>query len=150
MTIFKKSLALKQLSLKDVQSLFGGQNFYLKGDGTAYIEVVKMREAVKCRRFKVKLTNDQLKELNRLLKECNFFSISISNRPGLPDEASSEINVLLISGEKKTVTKWASDKHPDFDSIYNWLLNIIRETEVAFKPFYAGNYQYDWKPNSND
>ena len=145
-----ESFEIEELTLKDVQPLFGGQNFFLESDGLVFVESVNMREKVKCKRYKLKLSNEQLKELADLISKHNFFTITIPERPGKPDEARPTIRIKLRSGEEKVIKKWANDTHQDFDAIYNWLLDIIKNIKENLVPFHIGVYEHDWTPDSDD
>ena len=144
------SFKIEVLILKDVQPLFGGNNFYLYCDGIVFVESVNMREEIKCKRYKLKLSNEQLKILAELISKHNFFTITIPERPGKPDEARPAITVKLLSGEEKEVMKWANDTHEDFDAIYNWLLDVIKIIKENLVPFHLGVYEHDWTPECDD
>jgi hypothetical protein len=139
---------LEELILIDVQALFGGQKFFLKGNGMVYFETVTLREAIHSRRYKLYLNEMELKELEELIFTHNFFEIMIPERSGLPDEASPALTIRLHSGKERTVWKWESDKHTDFDAIYNWILVLIKKVQNDTLPYYLGVYEDEWKPKA--
>ncbi len=143
----KRALTIDVLTLRDVQPLFGGQNFYVKKEGNCIIQLVTMREKVQERRYKFVLQKEKISALEQLLRTSDFLNLQNSTRPGEPDEASPTIAVKFTSGKEKSVWKWAEDKNPRFDAIYNQILELIREVTSAIKPFYAGRYEYVWKPD---
>ncbi len=142
----KKELTIELLSLKDVQPLFGGRNFFLRKDSNCVIQVVTMREKIQERRYKLTLQKEKIIALEQLLTKNDFLTVEGSTRPGEPDEASPTITAKFTSGKEKSVWKWDNDKNPRFDAIYNWILELINVNTGSIKPFYEGRYQYDWKP----
>jgi hypothetical protein len=134
--------------LRDVQPLFGGRKLYLSGDGNGVCQiVVRKREATGLyeKRFGVTLSPDARRSLANLIKEHSFFEIFIKERAGLPDEARPAITITLVSGQSLRVTKWANDKNPDFDPIYDALLEQIRLAQAG-TPIYEGPYDPRWVP----
>ena len=139
-------MPLKQSSLIDIQPLFGGQNLFLNSNGDIIAEIVRMREKIKCKRYKFNVPKSKINEFKDLLNEHNFPKIDIPERAGVPDEARPKIKIILNDGSKWTKSKWANDKHEDFDKIYGWMLNIINEAEEKYEPFYKGSFEYNWRP----
>jgi hypothetical protein len=72
-------------------------------------------------------------------------TLQVKDRPGVPDEARTSIAVVTKGGTAAKVTKWASEKHPDFDTVYGYLRAICSRTEAG-KPIYAGVYDWEWRP----
>ena len=135
--------SLKQVVLQDVHPLWGGRNLYLFGDGKLFVQMVE--RGGEETRYALQVEPARVEELARLLAEHRFMEIEIEDRPGLPDEARPEIDVVWQSGAHKTVAKWANDTHPDFDAIYAWLLELA-EGVTDQSPVYAGPYEEDWRP----
>jgi hypothetical protein len=82
----------------------------------------------------LKIEAEKLREIDDLLVEVEFGTIQIQARPGKPDEAHPKITVHYRSGEKAEKEKWANDVHPEFDKVYNWLLQLAKEIEAKGTP----------------
>lgn len=143
---FGEQMEIEKLILDDIQPLWGGFRFYLKEDGVLEFEIVEMRKQPQLRRYKTTLSVEILKEIDELIVKHDFFNIKIPERPGVPDEAHPDITVVLKSGNKRTIEKWANDKHEDFDAILSWILGIIETTKISTKPYYEGSYEREWNP----
>jgi len=132
-----------QIVLKDVQPLWGGRNLYLWHDGTLYIQIVEQGQES---RYATQTAPEQVAELEALLAEHNFAAIEIPDRPGMPDEAHPAIEVWWQSGEFTSAAKWDTDTHPDFDAVYDWLVNLANETVEGETAVYSGPYEPNWQP----
>ncbi len=144
----KVMVKLDQIVLLDVQGLHGGRDLWIAADGSGTCRVVRAPEGeepgLQSTRYSVRLSKEQQAAIVELVKKHDYFSIKTSNRIGIPDEAFPYI--LIKSGQKTyAVGKWQSDKHPQFDPIYQALLNIVntaKKGEVNKK----GSYDMDWQP----
>ena len=136
-------IPFKTVVLKDGQGLFGGQNVYVNAKGTCIVQVVVAgnRES----RYELALTPGKIKELENLLSQHNFWAIRIPKRPGRPDEANPKITAVPKKGKANTVSKWAGDRHADFDPIYQWLVGVATSAQQT-KPSFQGRHSTKWKP----
>jgi hypothetical protein len=134
---------LELVVLRDVHPLWGGRNVYLMGDGALYVQLVEKGQQET--RYALRLAPAKVAELEDLLREHRFTRIETEDRPGQPDEARPVIEVRWQSGESKTVAKWANDVHPNFDAIYDWLIELA-ESVTDQTPVYVGPYKGDWQP----
>ncbi|MFQ6102516.1 MAG: hypothetical protein ACE5OS_14985 [Anaerolineae bacterium] len=135
--------SLKSAILRDVHPLWGGRNVYLFGDGRLFVQMVA--RGAQESRYALQVEPARVEELARLLREHRFMQIEIEDRPGMPDEARPEIEVVWQSGARKAVARWANDTHPDFDAIYSWLVELA-ESATGQTPVYVGPYEEDWRP----
>jgi len=139
---------LKQAILRDIQQLYGGQSLYLKNNGTAYVQVVRMRQNIKERRYKFSVPEEKIEKLEELIFVHDFFNIVIREREGHPEESKIKIKIILDNGREEIVEKWSGDQHKDFDTIYNFLFDIIETAKENAVPTYKGPYDFSWRPES--
>jgi hypothetical protein len=133
---------LEQLVLLDVQGLWGGQNLYVWGDGAVVVQMVG-DGCHQERRYRLNWDEARIRELEDLLRRHNFFRLHLAKpRLMLPDGGYPQLRVRLASGEEHATAKLANDKHRDFDAIYEWLLERVKEAEAG-QPEYVG--EFDWK-----
>ena len=145
----KNENTLQAVMLKDVHPFYGGQNLYLRRDGTGFCQVVTWKAEASGfyeQRYRIALSSDSIQHLADLIKSHSFFQLSTIERAGLPDEARPTISVTLISGKSLSISKWANDKHPDFDVIYEALLEYIQAAKLS-RPLYEGTYNHRWVPD---
>lgn len=129
------------LTLRNVQGLIGGQNVYIRGQQRIVtVQVVTPTESgFHEQRFQWRLTDTQRYDLLDILAKHPPWEIHIPPRPGIPDEPHQEITFDGMMDKSVTVAKWAGDRHPDFDALYNYLQRYVRQTE-KMKPVWAGRY----------
>lgn len=120
---------LKLVTLGDIHALWGGRSVSVKGDGTVSVAVVDRRR--KRSVYELKLSAAEVKALEKLVADGKFFTMTTNDRPGVPDEARPTVTVELVSGKKRSVSKWANDKHAGFDPVYNWLLALAKRAGKA-------------------
>jgi len=132
-----------QLVLRDVQGLFGGEDVYVGGSGECTIRMVAA--GMKEKRFRLKLTAEETLALRRACIESDLADLKIKDRPGIPDEAHPELSLTSAAGETRKVAKWANDKVPAFDKVYQ-ALRALKEKTKDLKPEYEGPYDRAWKP----
>lgn len=140
---------LDQIILRDVHPLYGGQNLYLARDGTGFCQLVSRRPGVSTffeKRYRVALPADAMQKLLRLMSEHSFIDIASSVKPGLPDSARPKISARFASGKSVSVDRWIHDNDPDFDAIYQTLLDIVRSVQTG-KLAYEGQYDLKWVPD---
>ena len=114
--------------LRDVQGLYGGQNVYVAPDGTVHVQIVRAEESqpeLQERRYRFVLKDTQRLELKQLLVQHPPSRIRIPHHPGIPDQARPEITVIYPDGTAVTVAKWDDDRHPDFDALYESVMDCI-------------------------
>ncbi|HUT59766.1 MAG TPA: protease inhibitor I42 family protein [Phycisphaerae bacterium] len=142
--------AFQSVVLRDVQGLSGGQDLWLFADGRLIVQVVRFGDRTRpCSRYATRLDANALAKVGRLLTERKFFKIKTRDRAGVPDEAHPAITVRSAEGKEHTVRKWANDKHPDFDAIYEELLGLVKSA-CRGQPEYAGAYDRAWAPKPAD
>lgn len=140
---------LKSFVLYDVQGLFGGHALWVAEDNTAIVQVVNPAPPDKVglweKRYKTKLTAEQRAEVERLVGAYDFLRLKIKDRSAVPDEARSTIVLVTKNGEKANVGKWANDKNPRFDRLYEYLHSICRLNEGR-ELVSEGAFDQDWQP----
>lgn len=120
------SPSFETIILRDVHALWGGREVKLHSDGALDVRVVAPGGEES--RYTARLSPARVIELSNLLEAHRFATIQPpQERAPVPDEARPEIEVVWQSGERTVVAKWANDVHPDFDAIYNWLLQVSDE-----------------------
>ncbi len=130
---------VQQIVLRDVQGLWGGRDLCLRADGSLDVRVVDPRKGAKAvSQYALKLSDEQVAEVAKLVADRAFFKIEIANRPGVPDEARPTISVRLADGTEKSVAKWANDKHADFDALYAHLLGLCKLATTKGKLVWQG------------
>jgi len=129
--------------LRDVQGLFGGRDIRVDGIRDCVISVVS--QGLQEKRFRLRLFPEETYVLRRLCIEGDLVALKIKERPGLPDEARPEIAITNAGGETRTVAKWAGDKVPEFDNVYEALRALVKKTQGK-KPEYEGKYEGETKP----
>ncbi len=132
-----------QLVLRDVQGLFGGEDVYVSGAGECTIRLVAA--GMKEKRFRLKLTASETLALRRACVEADLADLRIRDRSGVPDEAHPELSLTSAAGETRKVAKWANDKVPAFDKVYQ-AVRALKEKTKDLKPEYDGPYDRAWKP----
>jgi hypothetical protein len=98
-------------------------------------------------RFEVPLTAGQWAEAERLVGVHHFLTLTIPLRRGVAGEARPVVSVVTRAGPPAGVTqwKWAGDKHPGFDAVYEYLLGLCRAA-AARQPLHEGRYESAWRP----
>ena len=137
---------LRQFVLQDVQGLFGGQSIWAAEDRTAYVQRVGHKQGERGlweTRYKLTLSPEQWAEVERLVGAHNLLNYKMRERPGVPDEARPMITLVTRAGTTTTAAKWANDKHPDFDPVYEYLLGLCRTDGQLLR---EGEYDWKWRP----
>jgi hypothetical protein len=142
-------VSLRSFVLHDVQGLFGGAALWAAEDRTAVVQLIGSPPAGQSglweRRYKVTLTEEQWAEVERLIGTHRFLTLKTRERYGVDDEARPTIAVVTKAGATAKVMKWANDKHPDFDPLYEYLLGLCRNAKGQ-QPVHEGNYEWGWRP----
>jgi hypothetical protein len=124
---------LRTVVLHDVHGLWGGPAIWIREDNTAVVQVVVPPPAGRVglleKRYTVAITPEHRAEIERLVGAHHFFTLRVNERPGVPDELQYVIAVVTRTGARARVTKWAGDKHPDFDPLYQYLLGLCAGVE---------------------
>jgi hypothetical protein len=138
---------LKSFTLHDVQGLFGGHAIWATQDRTAYVQVVASppvgQSGLREKRYKTKLTVEQWAEVERLVGAHYLLSAKTRERSGVPDEAYPIIVMVPRIGETVKVRKLANDKHPDFDPVYAYLLELCQTDGELVR---EGAFEWEWRP----
>ena len=114
-----------RLSLRDVHGLWGGHALDLHGTGVGWASVVDA--AGHERRFPLVVGSARAAALFDLLIAHDFLALTFPARPGVPDEARPVVSVTNPAGETRAIAKWANDRSPAFEAVYQALLALVRE-----------------------
>lgn len=138
----------EKLVLRDVQGFSGGQDLWLYSDGRMVVQVVTTPSGEKgLRRYETTATAAELLAVQNLLDQHHFADLKIAQRRGVPDEAVPTITVDFKTSPSVSVMKWANDKNPDFDPVYEELLALVKRV-ANDKPVYEGRYDWNWAPET--
>ncbi len=144
---------LRSFVLHDVQGLWGGHALWVSEDGTAVVQVVGKappgQSGLWEKRYNIKLTGDQRAEVERLAGVHHFLVLKVKERPGVPDEAHPIIAITTKDGVTAKASKWAGDKSPDFDPLYDYLVGICRGADNG-QSIHEGAYDWEWRPEGFD
>jgi hypothetical protein len=134
-----------QIHLSALQMLWGGWQVFVSGDGTAVVRRVSpvRRE----QRYKLALTSAEAQSLLESCVEKDLLSVPPPRRAGHPDETMIEITLVNPCGETRTVTKWAGEVLPAFDSTSRLLFALTTRTQELL-PFYTGPFEWPAASNS--
>ena len=130
-------------------TLWGGQELFILTNGMCVTRVIRPpkthESGMQERRCQLQLRRTELETLRQLLGRHHFFTLSIKDRTGVPDETGTTIRARLASGQQRDVSKWTRDPHSDFDPIYQHLLRLVERVQKS-QPVYEGGSVYRWKP----
>jgi hypothetical protein len=138
----------RQLWLRDVEGLNGGQNVYLAANGSVIVQRVAPAQGDRGlteQRYAWRLTAAELKTLRQTLAKHSPIGMIVPRRPGMPGELWVELTWEGENGERIVVAKWASDPQPDFNALHQLLLGYARAAEKR-KPEWSGKYDHQWRP----
>lgn len=127
--------------LDNVQELFGGQTLVLDADGNLFARKISKGKE---QRYHLKLPPDELKTLLAFIASSGIRDYHEHERPGVPDEAQPMITLTLPNQEKLVAKKWADDKAPTFDKLYERLSQLVKSATKT--PAYR-EQQYDYRSN---
>ena len=135
----------EEVHLYDIQGLFGGQNLYIRNDGSLFVRVIRPSDTgLSERRFKGVLEAAEIVKLSHLMESVDFEHLSMSDRQGIPDEARPTI-ILFKENRIISKAKWANDFHEGFDEIYGFLNRIVRlQEKTAF--YFEGRFDHHFHP----
>ncbi len=142
-----KPIKIDRLVLYDVHGLWGGQNVFIAGNGTLWVQVVKPGKGsgFEEQRYKLMLKPEQLTDLEKALADHHFGDITIKERPGVPDETRPTIELKPVEGKIVKKSKWANDVNEDFTAIYRRLLALVPKPGSE-TPVYKGKFDREWHP----
>jgi uncharacterized protein (TIGR02246 family) len=134
-----EAVRLRSFSLHDIQGLFGGTALWASEDRTAIVQVVFQGSE---KRRRVRLTDAQWAEVERLVTLHGFLTLKLTHRDGAMDEATPTITVTTKDGTTAEVWKWIGEKHPDFDAVLAYLRGLARlDGDLVFEGAYS-----EWRP----
>ncbi len=134
-----------RLDLQDVHGLWGGMNVSLFGDGESWVEQVE-RGGGSARLFRRALPDTTMNELGALLHRHDPRGIRIPPRHGVGGEGCPVITIIT-PGWRFAVSKWANDKHPDFDALMNWIKALGAACAKEDALVWYGRFDYHWRPD---
>lgn len=123
--------------LDDVYGVFGGQSLVLDADGNLFVR--KVRGAAESR-FHLQLPAEEVAGLLTFIASSGISDYRERERVGVPDESHPRITLTLPGQKKLEAAKWANDKDPQFDRLYQRLMEIVER--AAKTPAYR-NQPYD-------
>ncbi len=133
-----------QLSLQDVQGLWGGREVYVS---SIRIIVRKVSRGMIERRAEF-VEDVAAHALFQLCIETDLLTIEVESRPGLPDEACPTLVLTNEAGRQHTVSKWLGQKVERFDRIYTALLALEKKAD-SIQPIYEGPLEAGWTPDKD-
>jgi hypothetical protein len=141
--------SIATLALYDGGTLWGGRELFILTNGVCVTRVIRPpktgESGMQERRCQLRLDRTDLDALRQLLDTHHFFTLTVKDRTGIPDETRTTIRVRLSSGQQRDVSKWTRDPHRDFDPIYQHLLRLVERVQKS-QPVYVGGSDYKWKP----
>jgi hypothetical protein len=120
------SVRLSAFGFDDIHPLWGGRSLWVTEDLSAEVWVVDATQ--RKRRFGLTLTRDVWSEVERVVAESGLWAMTMPARDGLPDEGRPSITLVLASGESVVRAKWANDRSPEFDWVYQHLFALAEGT----------------------
>lgn len=140
-----------QVVLLNISALSGGVDLWISEDNKIICRFIERGQdgeyGLHENCYASILTKKQVKALNKVIKEHDFFNIKIaSNHKAVPDEG--RIAIYVNTGEKTyAVGKWSNEKHKDFDPIYEVLLKITESSKKGSVLKITNNKYWDWEPD---
>ena len=133
-----------RMELRSVHGLWGGLDLWMFSDGDVWAEEVD-RGATVARLYRGELTPQELEQLSALLVERDPRRMQIPPRPGVGGEATTTLVVVTPRGTS-SVSKWANDKHADFDGFVARLRSIADGVIQSNAPIWRGPFDATWSP----
>ncbi len=125
------------LQLHALQGLWGGRIITISGAGQVVVRLVE--RGMWEQRYEWQLDAAATQTLFALFIHHNFAALSLTLRPGIPDETLSQLSLTNSQGTIITHAQWQTDSHPIFDSLSTAILKLESQTETL-SPVYAGPY----------
>ncbi len=125
------------LQLHALQGLWGGRIITISGAGQVVARLVG--RGMWEQRYEWHLDAAATQTLFALFIHHNFAALSLTLRPGIPDETLSQLSLTNSQGTIITHAQWQTDSHPIFDSLSTAILKLESQTETL-SPVYAGPY----------
>lgn len=139
--------AFTKIILRDAHGLWGGPNVYLRSDGVLIVQDVgRGPRGLVERRYRSRIDPKKIQQLDRLLAEHRFVTLTSSTGPPIPDEGRPSLWAAFADGRMHEVSKWDHDSNPDFEAIASWLVALIAGAKKA-KPIFEGPYDSAWMPD---
>lgn len=125
------------LQLYALQGLWGGRIITVSGAGRVVARLVS--RGMWEQRYEWWLDAAATQTLFALLIYHDFAALSLTLRPGIPDETLSQLSLTNSQGTIITHAQWQNDSQPIFDALTAAILNLESQTETL-EPVYAGPY----------
>ena len=125
------------LQLHALQGLWGGRIIAISGAGQVVARLVG--RGMWEQRYEWQMDAAATQTLFALFIHHNFAALSLTLRPGIPDETLSQLSLTNSQGTIITHAQWQTDSHPIFDSLSTAILKLESQTETL-SPVYAGPY----------
>jgi len=141
-------LEVESLMLHDIQGLYGGRALYIRPDGSAVVQDVRVGadDGLEDRRFEFHVPEAELDAFARALRETGFREREFPDRLGIPDEARAVLWVRFMDGEARGVGQWEGARHPAFSAVVAPLAELM--DRAARGPAYATvPYDHAWRPD---
>ena len=135
-----------QIELFDVQGLFGGSNIYISGSGRAVVQTAEPQpgKGLMEKRYEMSLEERRVRDLINEFIKNDFLTISIQDRPGVPDEVRQRIVLINHRGESHTIQKWANDRNKGFDEIFHKIKLVQEDLEKKGSSKPVLERKWDW------
>jgi hypothetical protein len=128
-----------QIHLSAMQGLFGGWRVYVFGNRDAIVQ--RVSPVTQEKRYRLKFTEIEFQSLLKTCIENDLLTVEPSKRPGHPDETMIQITLINPQKESRTSSKWAGDKHAEFDAVARILFELTTRS-LDMTPYHTG--PFDW------
>ena len=137
----QRSAGQLAVHLSDFHGLWGGYDLKIFEDRTMWVREVGVDKMGRERRFLAAMSASEFAELKKFIIGVKFFQYREHFRSGVPDEARPTI-YAHFDGKDSACSKWAGDKDPRFDSVYQRLQDYIAKI-VKTTPVWTGSFKVD-------
>ncbi|MGZ3422221.1 MAG: hypothetical protein ACXVEE_30405 [Polyangiales bacterium] len=135
--------AWSRVELRDIEGLWGGYVVTVFGDGDFWFELVDRTKV--SRLYRATLHPSGMSDLGAVLARHDPRAMRVPMRNGVPGESCPTLSVIG-EGFTHRVSKWANDKHPDFDAVASWLRATGDNLAKATAPVWTGPFDWHWSP----
>jgi len=111
--------------LDDMRDFSQGQTLELRADGGLCVRTISEDNE---RVNRIKLSSGRLKSLFAFIPASGILVYRERERSGEPNEVHTKITLTLPKQDKLVVQKWANDRAPQFDKLYERLLELAKST----------------------
>lgn len=130
-------LGWSNVVLQDVHGLWGGRMTAVSARGEVWVvDVLGGRLA---RRLHAHLSVAAFERLDKLLRDHDPRTIRIPMRNGIAGEALPSLT-FVAGGQSHVVSKWATDRHPDFDPVASFLHRVGEALAATGTPLEVGRW----------